>query len=249
MSFWIYPLLVLAGFCAGFINTLAGAGSVISLAVLDLAGLPLGVANGTNRIAILFQTALAVGRFKKQGKLQIRPHLGIILPAIVGGVLGALIAGQVSGEMLRRSIGVCMALTLVPLFLNPARWLEGNAAREAKGTGPVQMISFFLVGIYGGYVQLGVGVFLLTALVLAAGLDLVRGNAVKLLIAFCYTVPALAIFVMNDLVRWDLGLTLACGSMLGAWTATHEAAKRGAPFIRWLLIVVVIVASTRYLFF
>lgn len=88
MELWIYPLLILAGFMAGFINTLAGAGSVISLAVLNLAGLPLAVANGTNRMAILLQTALAVGRFKKQGKLQIRPHLGIILPAVVGGMLG-----------------------------------------------------------------------------------------------------------------------------------------------------------------
>jgi uncharacterized membrane protein YfcA len=249
MDFYIYPLLVLAGFAAGFINTLAGAGSVITLAVLNLAGLPLPVANGTNRVAILCQTALAIGRFKKQGKLSVRPHLGIILPAILGGILGALIAGQVSSLVLRRSIGICMALTLVPLFLKPSRWLEGNAEREAKGSGPVQMISFFLIGIYGGYVQLGVGVFLLTALVLVAGLDLVRGNAVKLLIAFCYTVPALAIFVMNDLVRWDLGLTLAVGNMLGAWVATHEAANRGAPFIRWLLIVVVIVSSIRYLFF
>ncbi len=206
-------------------------------------------ANGTNRIAILFQTALAVGGFKKQGKLQIRLHLGIVLPAILGGVLGALIAGQVSGDVLRRSIGVCMVLMLIPLFLNPARWLEGNPEREKKGAGPVQMITFFLVGLYGGYVQLGVGVFLLTALVLVAGLDLVRGNAVKLLIVLCYTLPALAIFVMNDLVRWDLGLTLAAGNMLGAWVATHEAARHGTPFIRRLLIVVVIAAATRYLFF
>jgi len=249
MDFYIYPLLVLAGFAAGFINTLAGAGSVITLAVLNLAGLPLTVANGTNRVAILCQTGLAVGRFRKQGKLSIRPHLGIILPAIIGGILGALIAGQVSSLVLRRSIGICMALTLVPLFLKPTRWLEGNAQRETKGAGPVQMISFFLIGIYGGYAQLGVGVFLLTALVLVAGLDLVRGNAVKLLIAFCYTIPALTIFVMNDLVRWDLGLTLAAGNMLGAWVATHEAAKHGAPFIRWLLIVVVIASSIRYLFF
>lgn len=249
MDVLIYPLLVLAGFAAGFINTLAGAGSVITLFVLNLAGLPLPVANGTNRVAILLQTALAVGRFKKQGKLTIRPHLGIILPAVIGGILGALLAGQVSSLVLRRSIGICMALTLVPLFLNPTRWLEGSPEREAKAAGPVKMISFFLIGIYGGYVQLGVGVFLLTALVLAAGFDLVRGNAVKLLIAFCYTVPALAIFVMNDLVRWDLGLTLAAGNMLGAWVATHEAAKRGAPFIRWLLIVVVIASSIRYLFF
>ena len=249
MDVLIYPLLVLAGFCAGFINTLAGAGSVISLAVLNLAGLPLNVANGTNRVAILLQTAVGVGRFRKQGKLEIRPHIGIILSAVAGGILGALIAGQVSGAVLRRSIGACMALTLIPLFLNPTRWLEGNPEREKKKAGPTQLITFFLIGTYGGYVQLGVGVFLLTALVLATGLDLVRANAVKLLIALCYIVPALAIFVMNDLVRWDLGLTLACGNMLGAWTATHEAARRGTPFIRWLLIIVVIASTIRYLFF
>lgn len=249
MEWWIYPLLVLAGLVAGFINTLAGAGSVVSLAVLNLAGLPLGVANGTNRIAILLQTVTALGRFKQQGKLSVRPHLGIILPAIFGGLAGALLAGQVSGLILRRSIGLCMALTLIPLFLKPNRWLEGNAEQEHKKAGPVRMVSFFLIGIYGGYVQLGVGVFLLTALVLVAGLDLVRGNAVKLLIAFSYTVPALVIFVMNDLVRWDLGLTLAAGNMVGAWIATHEAAKRGAPFIRGLLIVVVIISAVRYLFF
>ena len=249
MEWWIYLLLTAAGFLAGFINTLAGAGSVVSLAVLNLAGLPLDVANGTNRIAILLQTAVAAGRFKKQGKLEIRPHLRIILPAVVGGVIGALIAGQVTGQVLRRSIGICMMLTLIPLFLDPTRWLEGNPERETKRAGPVQMISLFLVGIYGGYVQLGVGVFLLTALVLAAGLDLVRGNALKVLIAFCYTVPALTIFVLNDLVRWDLGLALAAGNMLGAWTATHEAAKHGAPFIRWLLIGVVTLSAVRYLFF
>ncbi len=249
MDVLIYPLLVLAGFAAGFINTLAGAGSVISLFVLNLAGLPLDAANGTNRVAILCQTGLAVGRFKKQGTLTIRPHLGIILPAVLGGILGALLAGQVSSLVLRRSIGVCMALTLLPLLLKPTRWLEGSPRPEPGRAGPVRMISFFLIGMYGGYVQIGVGVFLLTALVLAAGLDLVRGNAVKVLIAFCYIIPALIIFVLNNLVRWDLGLTLAAGNMLGAWVATHEAAKRGAPFIRWLLIAVVMVSATRYLFF
>lgn len=249
MDALIYPLLVLAGFCAGFINTLAGAGSVISLFVLNLAGLPLDVANGTNRVAILLQTAVGIGRFKKQGMLSIRPHVGIILPAVAGGILGALLAGEVSSLVLRRSIGGCMALTLIPLLSNPARWLQGSEERARRNAGPVRMVTFFLIGVYGGYVQLGVGVFLLTALVLVAGLDLVRGNAVKVLIAFCYILPALAIFVMNGLVRWDLGLTLAYGNMLGAWVATHEAAKRGAPFIRRLLIVVVIAAATRYLFF
>jgi len=249
MEFWIYPLLVLAGFLAGFINTLAGSGSVVSLAVLNLAGLPLDIANGTNRVAILLQTAVGVGRFRKQGKLAVREHAGIILPAVAGGIAGAFIAGEVDAAVLRVSIGLCMLLVLGLLFLKPKRWLEGQAEKLHARSGPVQLVSFFLVGLYGGYIQIGVGVFLLTALVMAAGFDLVRGNAVKLLIVLCYTGPVLTIFLMNGLVRWDLGLTLAAGNMLGAWVATHEAAKRGAPFIRGLLIVVTAVTAVRYLFF
>lgn len=249
MDVLIYPLLVLAGFAAGFINTLAGAGSVISLAVLNLAGLPLDMANGTKRVAILFQTLVGVNRFHKQGKLQVREHLGIILPAVAGSIVGAQLVEQVSDLMFRRSVGVCMAVVLFLLLFKPQRWIEGNMERLKKRAGPGRMIAFFLIGVYGGYIQVGVGVFMLSALVLVEGLDLIRANAIKLLLALCFTIPALLIFVMNGLVRWDLGIALAAGSMLGAWAATHEAAKRGAPFIRHLLIVVVIVAAVRYLFF
>jgi hypothetical protein len=222
---------------------------VISLAVLNLAGLPLDVANGTKRVAILFQTLVGVKRFQKQGKLEVREHLGIILPAVVGAIVGALLVEQVTDVVFRRSVGVCMVVVLGLLFFKPQRWIEGNVDRLKKRAGPGRMIAFFLIGVYGGYIQVGVGVFMLSALVLVEGLDLVRANAIKILLALCFTAPALLIFVMNDLVRWDLGLALAAGSMLGAWAATHEAAKRGAPFIRKLLIVVVIVAAVRYLFF
>jgi uncharacterized membrane protein YfcA len=246
---FMYPLLVLAGFAAGFINTLAGSGSVVSLAALDMAGLPLDVANGTNRIAILLQNVVGVSRFRQQGTLTIRPHLGIIMPAVAGGIAGAFIAGQVNREILRTSVGVCMLVVLVLLFMKPKRWLQGRVDGRTRSHGPVQVVSFFLVGLYGGYIQLGVGVFLLTALVMAVGFDLVRGNAIKVLIVLCFTIPVLGIFLMNGLVRWDAGLTLAAGNMLGAWAATHESAKRGTPFIRWLLIGVTAFAAVRYLLF
>jgi uncharacterized membrane protein YfcA len=249
MNFWIYPLLVLTGFVAGFINTLAGAGSVISLAVLNLAGLPLDMANGTKRVAILFQTLVGVSRFKQQGQLEVREHLSIILPAVAGAILGALLVGQVTDLIFRRSVGLCMLGVLGLLFFKPQRWIEGNADRLKAHAGPGRRIAFFLIGVYGGYIQVGVGVFMLSALVLVEGLDLVRANAIKILLALCFTVPSLVIFMINGLVRWDLGLALAAGSMLGAWAATHEAAKRGAPFIRKLLIIVVIAAAVRYLFF
>ncbi|MGE4488291.1 MAG: sulfite exporter TauE/SafE family protein [Kiritimatiellales bacterium] len=249
MHFWIYPLLALAGFVTGFVNTLAGSGSVVTLFVLNLAGLPLDIANATTRVGIVMQTATATLRFRKQGRLTIRPYIGMILPVAVGGILGALLAEQVTAEILRRSIGICMLVILALLFVKPDRWLQGDSTGLRNHPGPLQVGAFFLVGLYGGYVQVAVGVFMLTTLVLAVGFDLVRGNAVKVMLVFCIACPSLTVFALRGMVRWDLGLTMAFGSMLGAWAATYEAAKRGAPFIRILLIVVVVVSAVRYLFF
>jgi uncharacterized membrane protein YfcA len=107
----------------------------------------------------------------------------------------------------------------------------------------MQLVIFFFIGIYGGFIQAGVGIFLLAGLVLVSGYDLVRANAVKLLIVLCYTVFALIVFILNDQVRWFVGLILAIGNMLGAWIASRMAVKRGAGFVRWILIAVVAVSA------
>lgn len=242
-----YLLTVCAGAAAGFINTLAGSGSAFSLAALNALGLPLDVANGTNRVAIILQTLVAVLIFKRKGRMPaFRITLPMIVPAVFGAVAGALLAGSMERDVFRTAVGVLMLLVLGLLFIKPKVWLEQRESLHRRPywiVGPV----FFLIGVYGGFIQMGIGVFLLTALVLMSGFDLVTGNAVKVLIVLVLTAPALAIFAAQGLVRWDAGLILACGNMLGAWLAAREAARRGAVFIRWLLIAVVTIAAARYL--
>jgi uncharacterized membrane protein YfcA len=109
------------------------------------------------------------------------------------------------------------------------------------------MIVFFAIGVYGGFIQAGVGIFLLAGLVLSAGYDLVRANAVKLLIVLIYTAFALAVFVLNDQVNWIVGLVLAIGNMLGALVASRMAVKRGAGFVRVLLMAVIIISALEFL--
>lgn len=242
-----YIWTVCAGTAAGFINTLAGSGSAFSLAALNALGLPLDVANGTNRVAILLQTLVAVVIFKRKGRMPaFKITLPMIIPAALGAVAGALLAGSMDRGSFRLAVGALMLLVLVLLFIKPKIWLE---QRESLHRRPYWLVGpvFFLIGVYGGFIQMGIGVFLLTALVLMSGFDLVAGNAVKVLIVLVLTVPALVIFAAQGLVRWDAGLVLACGNMLGAWLAAREAAKRGAVFIRWLLIAVVAMAAARYL--
>lgn len=248
MPIWLETLLTIgAGCIAGFINTLAGCGSAVSLALLNALGLPLDVANGTNRVAILLQTLVAVRIFRqKQLFPPARETAPLILPAALGAIVGAWLAGCMDRSTFRFTVGMLLLVVLVLLFIKPRAWLEQHKDIKRRSLWLLAPI-YFLIGIYGGFIQMGIGVFLLVALVWVSGFDLLVGNAVKILIVFVLTMPALIVFALQGNVHWHTGLVLACGNMLGAWLAAREAAKRGAPFIRALLIVVVIAASTRYL--
>ncbi len=247
MDWYIYLAIVGAGFVAGFINTLAGSGSLVTLPLLIFLGLPANVANGTNRVAILFQNVVSVSSFRQQKMLDVRGGLSLAIPAIVGSVVGAQIAVNLDETVMRRIIGMLMVVMLVVILIKPKRWLEGRSDVDSGAFGWQQWIIFFFIGIYGGFIQAGVGVFLLAGLVLSAGYDLVRANAVKVLIVLSFTAFALAVFVINGQVVWFVGLVLSVGNMLGAWVATRVAVKQGAGFVRWLLIAVVTVSGAQLL--
>lgn len=247
MEWYIYIAVVAAGFAAGFINTLAGSGSLITLPLLIFLGLPANVANGTNRIAILLQNVVSVSSFRRQRVLDLRRGLMLAAPAVIGGIIGAQIAVSLDEEMIRRVIGVLMVVMLVVMVVRPKRWLSGRPESLSERPGLMQLLIFFGIGAYGGFIQVGVGVFLLAGLVLSAGYDLVRANAVKVLIILCFTALALVVFVINKQVDWFVGLILAMGNMTGAWVAARMAVKRGAGFVRWLLMAVVIVSAVVFL--
>jgi len=247
MEWYLYIAIMGAGFVAGFINTLAGSGSLVTLPLLMFIGLPAGVANGTNRIAILFQNVIGVTSFHRQRVLNLSRGLQLAAPAIVGSLVGAQIAVNLNETIMRKTIGIVMVIMLLVVLIRPKRWLEGQAELTGQRFGLLQVIIFFLIGVYGGFIQAGVGIFLLAGLVLGVGFDLVRANAIKVLIVLCYTPVALALFMRSGQIRWDIGLIMAIGNMSGAWVASILAVKRGAVFVRWLLITIVIVSAAKLL--
>ena len=228
----------IAGFVAGFVNTLAGSGSFITLPVLILLGLPANVANGTNRVGILVQDIVSVSSFRRRGALPLDGSVRLIVPAVAGALIGAILAVDLDEELLNRTIGVLMLVMLVVILARPNRWLESHADGSAI---PYvwQLPIYFAIGIYCGFIQAGAGIFLLAGLVLGSGFDLVGGNAMKNLIVLIVTIAALIIFVLNDQVRWGIGLLLASGNAAGAWLAVHLAISRGAGFVRYVLIVII----------
>jgi len=243
MEWYIYPILVIAGVLVGFINTLAGSGSLISLPLLMYLGLPANVANGTNRVAILLQSAVGTGSFLKQKVIRVKDGIWLSVPAVVGAVIGALFAVDLNENVLRKVIGGLMVVMVLLMILKPEAWLKGKAGYSHARPGILQIAIFFAIGLYGGFIQAGIGFFLLGGLVLGAGMDLMKANALKNMIVLLYTPFALAIFIWNGQVDWVIGLTLAAGNMAGAWIAAHMAVKRGTKFIRIIMLVVISLAA------
>lgn len=243
LEWYLYLAVIGAGFAAGFINTLAGSGSLITLPLLIFIGLPATVANATNRVGVLLQNVVSTGSFHQQKVLDWKYGLMLSAPAVVGSYIGALIAVDLNEDLMRRAIGVVMVVMLFVILFKPDRWLKGRPEGARRYPNLLEILIFFGLGVYGGFIQAGVGVFILSGLVLASGYDLVRANAIKVLIILMVTAMAMAVFAANSLVNWGMGLLLAAGNMIGALVASRLAVKSGARFIRWLLIAVVVVSS------
>lgn len=244
MSLYEILALIIGGVLVGFINTLAGGGSIISLSILMyVMGLPATVANGTNRIAIALQTLVASGSFKQQKVLDWKKGLKLGIPAVLGSILGAWIAIDINEDIFERAMAIIMILMLGFIFYKPQIWLKGREKLIEKKVSPFLMFIFFLIGIYGGFIHVGIGYLLLISIVLGAGYDLVKANAIKVFIVLMYIPFSLAVFIYNDQVNYLYGFVLAIGNVIGAIFASRFAIKNGANFVRWVIVAVVILTA------
>lgn len=251
MSFewWLLPLLVLAGTVAGVLNVLAGGGSLLTLPILIFAGLPGVTANGTNRVAILMQNLMAVWRFDRSGVMPWSLVSWAAVPATFGSVVGARLALLLDDQQFQRVlVWIMIGVTLWTLVRSGRKRSSASEAAVVEGSRGDALArvdrwalagGFFFVGIYGGFVQAGVGFLILAALGLA-GLDFVRGNAVKVFSVLCFTVVALGIFAWQGAVHWPLGLALGVGNALGAVLGVRWTVLKGHVWLERFVAVTVV---------
>ncbi len=231
--------LITSGLFVGFINTLAGGGTIISLTVLMLLGLPPSVANGTNRVAIILQNLTSVANFRKKKYLDTKKGLQLGIPTVIGSIVGVFIVIKLDEQIIQYCFGAIMVVMLFFLIYKPDQWLKGKEELLNKPiTWKIYVLMFF-IGIYGGVIHVGIGYFILFALIFGMGFDLVKGNAMKNLLVLMYVPFTLIIFVLNDQVRWDYGLTHAIGNIIGAYVASKWAMEWGAKFVRYLMMVII----------
>jgi uncharacterized protein len=247
MDWYDYPLLVLAGIAAGFVNMLAGNGSLITLPALIFVGLPANVANATNRIGVTLQNIVGTWGFYRRGRLDARGALLFSVPTMVGSILGAQLAVDIDEALFRRVLAIIMVVMLVLMIVKPEQWILGKIQQKTRRLSFVQVVVFFAIGVYGGFLQAGVGIFLLVALVLGAGYDVVRANAVKVAIVLALTFVALLVFWANAKIEWLPGLVCGIGNMIGAGLGTHFAVRKGAVWVRWFVVVVVLASAAQLL--
>lgn len=239
MSSLGFVALVAFGFVAAVINVIAGGGSFLTLPLLLFLGLPAGVANGTNRVGVLAQNISAVLGFHRHQVLPVRWALGVSVPAVTGAALGVWAALTVPDVAFRRILSVVMlAMTLGTLLHRSIR-----GAPRAEPRTPwhwTMLIGFFMTGLYGGFLQAGVG-FLALAMTSLAGMDMVRGNAVKVFTVMLLTLLSLAVFAGTGHVDWPAGLALALGNLLGGVIGVRVAVFKGHKWLERVVTATIVV--------
>ncbi|WP_298503432.1 sulfite exporter TauE/SafE family protein [uncultured Maribacter sp.] len=244
-----YALLIIVGFAVGFINTLAGGGSLLSLPVLIFLGLPSNVANGTNRVAIVIQTAIATAGFKSKGVSTFPFNVYLGVSAFLGSIIGANIAVDIKGDTFNKILSMVMMAVVLIIIFKPKIKIADLEERLAGKYLWVGIIAFFFFGIYGGFINAGLGFIMILFLHYVNHMNLVRANVTKVAVVFIYMLSALAVFVLNDKVNWKIGLILAIGNGTGAWFASRISVNKGDGFIKMFLIVMVVIMSIKLWFF
>lgn len=237
-------ILILAGFIVGIINTFAGNGTIITYSLFLLMGMDAPMANGTPRLGVVMQTLSASFLFNKQNILNLKKGLIIGIPVVIGSLIGAQIAVSLDKNLLEKIIATLMVIMIFVILYKPNRWLKGKEGNTEKKLNYIHVIIYFIIGIYGGFIHIGVGIFLLVALVLVSGYDIVKANALKVFLVLLYSPFSLIVFMLNNQVDYSIGLIASIGNLFGGIVASYFAVSWGANFLRWFLIIIIILSAS-----
>ncbi len=238
-------LLFIGGLFSGIINVLAGGGSFLTLPILGFYGLPPSVANGTNRIGILLQNISATWNFIAKKEIRLSEVFFLTISTIFGAIVGTSIVLTLPERILKISIVIIFIVMSYFVLFSPKVWEEG---KKLKANRVISALTFFLIGVYGGYIQAGVGFFLIYALTILEGYDIKQANAIKIFLTLVFTVFSLIMFSFNNKVEIVPGLILGIGSFMGGYIGSYLNIRVSRKFIRYVVAGMMIISALNYLF-
>ncbi len=243
MDFAQPVLIAAAAAAAGFLNVLAGGGSLLTMSALMLLGMDGAAANGSNRVAICAQNVSAITAFRRGGLKDFRLSLTLALCALPGAAAGAVFGARLASGYNYLLAGIMIAVMI--LMAAPSGSTDGGADKPRNlALGHVLMLG---AGAYGGFIQAGVGFILMPILNKVMGLDLVRTNMHKVFIVLVYMPVSLAVYALNGKVDWWTGAVLAAGMSIGGWIGARLSLGKGEKLIRPVLYASLTVMAIRLL--
>lgn len=247
LEWYHYIIIIVGSAAAGSINTLAGNGSAITLTILtELVGLPGNLANGTNRVGIFTQSLVGIYAFHRNGKLEVKRSWMVITLMIIGAIAGVIVAVNVSNEAFKNVFRFLLVIMLFVILVKPKRWLR-ETDKDFSPNPWIAIPLYLGIGFYGGFIQMGMGIFFLAIMVLVARYSLIEANAVKLFVISVYTFLVILIFQSQGLISWQAGLLMAVGQSVGGYLTAHYASRypQANVWAHRLLVVVVIFAIVK----
>jgi len=243
---WLYPALFGTGLAAGFVDSIAGGGGLLTLPVLLSLGLPPQQALGTNKLQASFGSGSAMWHYGQAGLVDYRACKAGILFTCVGALMGTTLVQRLDPEFLKQFIPWLLVLLALYVLLRPKLGAENCRPRMSP---KVFHFAFgLLIGFYDGFLGPGTGSFWAMAYMLGLGLDLTRATAHTKVMNFTSNLASLILFLVGNQVLFGAGLTMGLGQVLGARLGSRMAIKKGAPLIRPIFIAVVMAITFKLLY-
>lgn len=245
ITIYLLTLLFLAAFVAGFIDSIAGGGGLISVPAMLIAGFPPIETLGTNKLQSLFGSGSATVAYARGGHVDLKAQLPMAIMSALGSAVGAGIATFVPGDVLRALMPVLLILIALYFLLKPNLGDVDSHHRITPFLFGLTLVP--LIGFYDGVFGPGAGSFFMLAFVALLGYGMLKATAHTKLLNFGSNIGAFAIFAISGVIVWKAGLVMGLGQFLGAQAGSRLAMKNGAKIIRPLLVVACIALAIRLL--
>jgi uncharacterized membrane protein YfcA len=162
--------------------------------------------------------------------------------ALPGAIAGSIIAVNISDELFKDILGYAMIGVIISMVFRKSNQKK-NQSKSLHHNSWFIYPAMFAIGLYGGFIQVGVGFVLMASIYHLMKIGLVRVNMHKVFIVFIYTIPALLVFIFTSNVNWKFGLALAAGTASGAWWSAKVSVKKGEGIIRIVLMILMLIMS------
>lgn len=241
--------LLVLGIIVGFINIISAGGSLITLPALIFYGLPPVEANGTNRISILVQNFFAILQFNKNKFINWKLSFLLAIPATIASIIGAYFAIEVSEKTFNNSLAAIMILLIILITVKPQKYIKVNEdAVLLKKKNLFLVLSFLIIGFYGGFIQAGVGFLIIISMtLLIPKISLAEIHSVKAIVITIYLIVSTIVFIYNGQINWLYALVLSIGSGIGGWIGGRFTINVSEKILRNIMLIVVVFLAVRLL--